>query len=133
MKTKTLSILAGAMLSVSAAHAQVPGLDSIPVLGGLLGGGLPGLDALPLGALPVNPLDQLTSLTSLGTSLLGNPQTLINIGTGTGLPLVMDLVPILGVLSSDPAGLPGFLVDGGTLITPSLGGALPIPFVVVPL
>lgn len=121
MKIKTLGIFAGALLCFSAvSHAQVPGLAGIPVLGDILGGGLPGGD-------------QLASITSLGTSLLGNPETLINIGTGTGLPLVMEVVPILGVLSSDPAGLPDFLPGGGTILTPSLGGALPIPFVVVPL
>jgi hypothetical protein len=121
MKIKTLGIFAGALLGGCAvSHAQVPGLAGIPILGDILGGGLPGGD-------------QLASITSLGTSLLGNPETLINIGTGTGLPLVMEVVPILGVLSSDPAGLPDFLLGGGTILTPSLGGALPIPFVVVPL
>ena len=128
-------LVAGLLFGMcTVSYAQLPSLGGVPVLGEVLGGvlsnvGLEGIPSLPAGV----GLNQLESLISLGTGVLENPQGLIDIGTGTGLPLVLELVPLVDVLSTNPAGLPDYLMGGGTVISPSLGAALPIPFLVVPL
>lgn len=149
MKIKTLSTLAGVLLSFSAtSHAQSPLLGSLPIVGDLLGGdllgdlpivgdllgGLPILGSLSLEGLPIAPGQQLGGLLTLGTGVLGDPAILTSIIRGTGIPLVQELVPVVGVLTDEPLSLPGYLLGGGgSVLTPSLSALLPIPLLVAPL
>lgn len=72
-------------------------------------------------------------LLELGTTVISDPQPLINLGQETGLPLVIGLSPLLDALLNSPESLPTFLVDGGTLLSPSLAGVPELPGLSQPL
>ena len=137
MKNKAVKLIGGIILSAAAAgaNAQIPGLGGIPGLSGI-----PGLDSLPstltiLTAYPLatDPVGTLSSLGALGSSVVLEPQTLFSLGFGTGLPLVQDLVPIVGVLTTAPQTLPDFLLGGGTIVSPTLSAIPAIPLLTAPL
>lgn len=136
MSIKKFGLASTTLLAISiSSHAQVP------VIGNLLAGfenGTLSLDSLVLNTFPVqflssSPLSSLSALTSLGSSVLTNPQTLLNLGTTTGLPILQDLIPPVDILTTDPTALPNYLLSGGTILAPALGATLPIPVLVIPL
>ncbi|GAB3372647.1 hypothetical protein GCM10027567_08400 [Spongiibacter taiwanensis] len=103
-----------------------------------------GAQQLPLGPLPldINP----SAFTALGdfsgapgrvaglvTTLAIDPQPLLSLGSGTGLPLVLGLSPALETLVSDPATLLTFIAEGGTLLNSSLAAVPDLPFISEPL
>lgn len=65
--------------------------------------------------------------------LLGEPTLLFEVGTGVGVPLLLDTVPLLDVLVSNPLQLPGFLLGGGTILSPAVSAMPPIPLISAPL
>lgn len=67
------------------------------------------------------------NLGGVGQTVLTNPAPLLGIATDTGLPLLQGVAPILEVLIVDPAALPIFFLDGGTILAPSLSGVPPVP------
>ena len=136
MRIKKLGLITGTLLAASMnSHAQVP------VIGNLLAGfenGTLSLDSLVLNTYPVqflsnSPLNSLSALIGMGSSILVNPQTLLSLGTTTGLPILQDLIPPVDFLTTDPTALPNYLLNGGTILAPALGTSLPIPVLIVPL
>lgn len=99
---------------------------------------------LPLGALPLdlNPgafaaLGDFSGtpgrVVGLVTTLATDPQPLLSLGSGTGLPLVLGLSPALETLVNDPAALLTFTADGGTLLNSSLAAVPALPLISQPL
>ena len=126
MKHLAFSAMMAFSVSASAADGPLAGVDAL--LTDLLGiQGLSNTAAL----LPLN-ASGLGSAFELGTALL-DPQTLFELGSGIGLPLVQNLLPPLQVLTTDPAELATFLTDGGSLLTSTIVLLPEIPLISAPL
>lgn len=140
MKFSLKPIILSTLQAVSFSSAQA---QQLPIVGDLLGSGLPlgeslssisfGLNSLTAAPFLNSPLESLLSLSTLGASVLGNPTVLFSVVQGTGLPLAQDIVPVLGALTTDPASLPSFILGEGSLLTPTLSVLPSIPLVTMPL
>lgn len=156
-----LSDLLDALPLLSSGTPQLPGVDALlSVLNGLGTGGLPGVDFLPLAPLAqlgmgersIPGLDALIDIPALAdyatlgkvemavsalenfiTGIAADPQSLTRIGSELGPDTLLTAVPLLGVIVNEPASLPGYFGDGGTIINPQIELAPPIPVVSQPL
>ena len=107
-----MAIFIGASGSVAAAPG-VPGLSMFGLDNFLGLGDFSGASTNAVGLLQV---------------VLVDPEPLVGIATGTGLPLVQGVVPVLDVLMSNPLELPTFFFEeGGSILAPSLSGVPPLP------
>lgn len=120
-KQAVISIMVG-LLWAGSSNAQ-----QLPILGGLVGGGVENLGGLG------DFSGSAGRVLELGTVVLSNPQPLFQLGTDTGLPLVLGVAPILEVLSTDPTSLADFITQGGTLLSPSLASLPAVPLLSAPL
>ncbi len=147
-------ITASALLCGAAAMTSA---QELPIIGGLLSGGMssgsiPLIGDLPvlgtflpfaLGELPASlaeidlPTDQtlggLTQIAGLAGPISGNPESLIRPIQKLALPVFFDVVPAADVLLSNPAGLMDFFTNGGTLLMPDIALIPRIPLVNQPL
>ena len=136
-----------------------PGLDALAplfdALAGLGGGGapsIPGLDALPIpgmdggsGGIPpqfqgfVDYLSPakiesiVVALQDFGTAIAADPQSLAGFQDTLGPDLVFTLIPVVGVMADDPASVPAYFTEGGTLLNPQITLLPPIPFITAEL
>lgn len=126
LKWAVCGAMMASAISVSAAEGPLAGVDTL--LSDLLG-----IDGLS-NAAALLPLDAggMASALELTGALL-DPQTLLELGGGIGLPLVQNLLPPLQVLTTDPAALADFFADGGSLLTPTIVLLPEIPLVSAPL
>lgn len=131
-------MLCGALLatSVSASAAEAPALSLLDAPVALLDTVLSetlGLSGLS-NAAALLPLDAAGAQSAFElTGALLNPQTLFELGSGIGLPLVQNLLPPVQILTTDPAKLATFLTDGGSLITSTIVLLPEIPLISAPL
>lgn len=121
IKQAVISLMVG-LLWAGSSNAQ-----QLPIVGDLLGGGIENLGGLG------DFSGSAGRVLELGTVVLGNPLPLFQLGTDTGLPLVLGVAPILDVLSTDPASLADFISQGGTLLSPSLAALPAVPLLSAPL
>ncbi|QQD18188.1 hypothetical protein I6N98_17905 [Spongiibacter nanhainus] len=113
-------------VSASAADGPLAGVDAL--LTDLLG--IQGLS----NTLALLPLDAAGAQSAFElTGALLNPQTLFELGSGIGLPLVQNLLPPVQVLTTNPAELATFLTDGGSLLTSTIVLLPEIPLISAPL
>lgn len=126
MKHLAFSAMMAFSVSASAADGPLAGVDAL--LTDLLGiQGLSNtLSLLPLDAGGVQSAFELTGA-------LLEPQTLFELGSGIGLPLVQNLLPPVQLLTTDPAKLATFLSDGGSLLTSTIVLLPEIPLISAPL
>ena len=136
-----------------------PGLDALAplfdALAGLGGGGapsIPGLDALPIpgmggGSGGIPPQFQgfvdyfspakiesiVVALQDFGTAIAADPQSLAGFQDTLGPDLVFTLIPVVGVMADDPASVPAYFTEGGTLLNPQITLLPPIPFITAEL
>lgn len=72
-------------------------------------------------------------LLQTGTALLSDPARLGDTGLNILEPVAIYTLPVTGVLFTNPAGLAGFVLGGGTLVTPSIPLLPAIPLISAPL
>ena len=116
-------------------HAQLNGLSNLTNLVGISG-----VDNI-LGTVSSIPLLDPTMLTqnlSSGGALLGSilldPSNALSPVLGLATGVLGAVSPTVNILLSSPADLPTFLLlDGGTLLSPGLGGLPEIPLINTPL
>lgn len=125
IKRAVINIMLMLLWAGSSNAQQLPILGDL--FGGLLGGGVQNLGGLG------DFSGSVGRVLELGTVVLSNPQPLFQLGTDTGLPLVLGVAPVLEVLSTDPASLADFIIQGGTLLSPSLASLPAIPLLSAPL
>ena len=111
------------------------GLNGIPVLGDLLGGGTgfllnQGFLILPPLGDPSAALGNYQSIIESVLFVASGPQPFVDAITSG---LAGSIVTVLPVVAGNPAGLLEFVLDGGTLITPSNALVPPIPILNAPL
>lgn len=113
-------ILGGNNSSLSALGG-LTNLSVPPVAQDLLSGNL---SAVPVAALLLDPVAI--------SSLLLDPQDTLNTVSGLGLSLGAYSVPVLGVLLNDPAQLPFYFLDGGTILGDAVSAVPDIPLLTMP-
>lgn len=107
----------------------------IPVVGGFLGGDLLG-GGIPVtgGLLSAGQLQSMLSgVTTLGLSVISEPQSGLSPVLGLASSLGFTFVPVFSVLANDPASVVDYLLGGGPLLTGSIALIPPIPLVTEPL
>lgn len=137
-KSVTIGVVFAGLSAFS--NAQLPvigdvlgGNSPLNTLGGLTNLGVPPMaqdllsgnfSALPVAGLLLNP--------AAFSSLLMDPQDTLNTVSGLGLSLGAYSVPVLGVLLNDPAQLPFYFLDGGTILGDAVSAVPDIPLLTMP-
>ncbi|MEX1669776.1 hypothetical protein AB4876_12725 [Zhongshania guokunii] len=141
-----LTLGASMFLSAANTHAQVPVVGMLPTgagfnfpeLGALgLDGSLPGIDALSVDTLNMGGQD-LGPLTGAAFALNSLLPTLSKPGelapaTLGGPDILFGFVPSAEVLYKNPVAIISYVLNGGTILSPSLNQVPPIPVLSQPL
>ncbi|CAA0110554.1 Uncharacterised protein [Zhongshania aliphaticivorans] len=114
-----------AFLPVRASALELPILSGLLSSGGVLGGGL-------ASALPGDPLATVSAVPALLGGVL-DPAVVTGFLSSEGIPILPGFVPVLAVLVDDPISLPFYILDGGSLLSPTLSLLPEIPLISAPL
>ncbi len=161
-ETPALSGLLDALPLLSSGTPQLPGVNALlSIVDGAGSGGLPGAEMLPLtqlaaigsGDLPLPGLDALqidigalSDYATLGkvettvaaveafvNAIAENPQSLASFGSDLGPDTLLAMLPLLAAAKDDPASLPTYFSEGGTVVSSEMHLLPPIPVLTQPL
>lgn len=139
MKMNIKRNIAILIIAISSSIAQS---QELPLVVGLVGGGINDLPVLGGGAaflfgsgqrlLGGDPLQIVTGLGNLGVSAL-NPDVAFGLFNGTALPLIGVVSPTLAVVFENPTDIANVLLNEGGLLAPGTGSLPVIPLITSPL